>query len=124
MIDNEYKQLWQQVKNHISLQLQYSKLTLAEKLTLLASRLILVMIAIMLGASVMLILSGALIVALAPGVGETWIACLIVAAIYLVLLLLVFAYRHSLIIDPVTRFITKLLLGNIDDNNATQSPTE
>lgn len=123
MIDNEYKQLWQQVKNHISLQLQYSKLTLAEKLTLLASRLILVMIAIMLGASVMLILSGALIVALAPGVGETWIACLIVAAIYLVLLLLVFAYRHSLIIDPVTRFITKLLLGN-DDNNATQSPTE
>ncbi|MDD6474031.1 MAG: phage holin family protein [Sodaliphilus pleomorphus] len=124
MIDNEYKQLWQQVKNHISLQLQYSKLTLAEKLTLLASRLILVMIAIMLGASVMLILSGALIVALAPGVGETWIACLIVAAIYLVLLLLVFAYRHSLIIDPVTRFITKLLLGNIDDNNTTQSPTE
>ena len=124
MIDNEYKQLWQQVKNHISLQLQYSKLTLAEKLTLLASRLILVMIAIMLGASVMLILSGALIVALAPVVGETWIACLIVAAIYLVLLLLVFAYRHSLIIDPVTRFITKLLLGNIDDNNATQSPTE
>ena len=123
MIDNEYKQLWQQVKNHISLQLQYSKLTLAEKLTLLASRLILVMIAIMLGASVMLILSGALIVALAPVVGETWIACLIVAAIYLVLLLLVFAYRHSLIIDPVTRFITKLLLGN-DDNNATQSPTE
>lgn len=124
MIDNEYKQLWQQVKNHISLQLQYSKLTLAEKLTLLASRLILVMIAIMLGASVMLILSGALIVALAPGVGETWIACLIVAAIYLVLLLLVFAYRRSLIIDPVTRFITKLLLGNIDDNNTTQSPTE
>lgn len=123
MIDNEYKQLWQQVKNHISLQLQYSKLTLAEKLTLLASRLILVMIAIMLGASVMLILSGALIVALATVVGETWIACLIVAAIYLVLLLLVFAYRHSLIIDPVTRFITKLLLGN-DDNNATQSPTE
>ena len=123
MIDNEYKQLWQQVKNHISLQLQYSKLTLAEKLTLLASRLILVMIAIMLGASVMLILSGALIVALAPVVGETWIACLIVAAIYLVLLLLVFAYRQSLIIDPVTRFITKLLLGN-DDNNATQSPTE
>ena len=124
MIDNEYKQLWQQVKNHISLQLQYSKLTLAEKLTLLASRLILVMIAIMLGASVMLILSGALIVALPAGVGETWIACLIVAAIYLVLLLLVFAYRHSLIIDPVTRFITKLLLGNIDDNNTTQSPTE
>ena len=109
MIDNEYKQLWQQVKNHISLQLQYSKLTLAEKLTLLASR---------------LILSGALIVALAAVVGETWIACLIVAAIYLVLLLLVFAYRHSLIIDPVTRFITKLLLGNIDDNNTTQSPTE
>lgn len=124
MIDNEYKQLWQQVKKHISLQLQYSKLTLAEKLTLLASRLILVMIAIMLGASVMLILSGALIVALAAVVGETWIACLIVAAIYLVLLLLVFAYRQSLIIDPVTRFITKLLLGNIDDNNATQSPTE
>lgn len=123
MIDNEYKQLWQQVKNHISLQLQYSKLTLAEKLTLLASRLILVMIAIMLGASVMLILSGALIVALAAGVGGAWIACLIVAAIYLVLLLLVFAYRQSLIIDPVTRFITKLLLGN-DDNNATQSPTE
>ena len=123
MIDNEYKQLWQQVKNHISLQLQYSKLTLAEKLTLLASRLILVMVAIMLGASVMLILSGALIVALAAVVEETWIACLIVAAIYLVLLLLVFAYRHSLIIDPVTRFITKLLLGN-DDNNATQSPTE
>ena len=80
-------------------------------------------VAIMLGASVMLILSGALIVALAAVVGETWIACLIVAAIYLVLLLLVFAYRHSLIIDPVTRFITKLLLGN-DDNNATQSPTE
>lgn len=123
MIDNEYKQLWQQVKNYISLQLQYSKLTLAEKLTLLASRLILVMIAIMLGSSVLLILSGALIVALAAVVGETWIACLIVAAIYFVLLLLILACRQRLIIDPVTRFITKLLLGN-DGDNIAQNPTE
>ncbi len=122
MTDNDYTQLWQQVKDYIKLQVDYSKLTVAEKLTILLSRIILIVVALLLGASILLLLSAALVVALTGIVGETWVACLIVAAIYLLLLLIVFALKSHLITNPMARFISKLLINPTIDNNNNQTP--
>jgi hypothetical protein len=43
-----------------------------------------------------------------------WGANLIVGGLFIILLIIVYAMRKSLIIDPVTRFITKLFLNPND----------
>lgn len=55
-------------------------------------------------------LSFALASVLELWVGAEWAAYLIVGGVFAVLLLVVYAFRKRLIIDPVTRFVTRLFL--------------
>ena len=47
---------------------------------------------------------------LSDAIGSTWGAYLIVSGIFLVLMLVVYALRQKLILDPVSRFLTRLFL--------------
>ena len=105
-----YKQLFDSIKEHAKLELEYSKLTLAEKLSILLSRAIVVAIFIIFGAGAILLLLWAFAKWMIAVTGSLWIGVLIAVAVIVLLVLLVYGYRKQLIINPVTRFVTKLLL--------------
>ncbi len=110
MEGNDYKQLFDSIKEHAKLEIEYSKLTLTEKMSILLSRAIIVAILIIFVAGVMLLLLWAFANWMIAVTGSLWLGVLIAIAVLAVIALLVYGYRKQLIINPVTRFVTKLLL--------------
>ena len=74
-----------------------------------------VAVVIIIATFVLHLVIAALIGVLASALGCTWGAHLIAAGMLLVLLLVVFAFKKQLIVDPVARFISKLFL-KLGDN--------
>ena len=60
MEGQNYKQLFDSIKEHAKLEIEYSKLTLAEKMSILLSRAMIVAILLIFGAGVLLLLLWAL----------------------------------------------------------------
>ncbi len=99
--------LWERLKEFITLKYEYTRLTLAEKLSLLLAVIAMCLIALV-GISIALFfLSMALSHFLGGVLGPVWSA-VIVAGIYIVLLLVIFALRKQLIVNPISRFVSRL----------------
>ena len=111
MNDAEFNKLWQAARGQIKTELDYTKLTLAEKTSILLSRIFIVAITILVGMSVLLFLALSLAQLLAKATGSAAVAYLIVAFILIVIVLGVYAFKKQLIIDPVARFVSKLFLS-------------
>jgi membrane protease YdiL (CAAX protease family) len=111
MDTSSYTELWQEVKKYIALQIDYTKLTLVEKLTMLMSAIISVCLIIVLSACALFFLSAALVSWLEVVLNSTLIANLIVGCGILIILLLVFCLKKTLILNPVSRFVSKLFLN-------------
>lgn len=105
--DSSVKILWEKVKNLLLLKLEYTKLTLAEKLTVLMAMAALFMVGLFIVMIVIFFMSVALSQWLGSELGTAW-GSLIVAGIYLVLLLLLYALRRQIFFNPIAKFITKL----------------
>ena len=110
MAENKYEELWAEMKKYLTLQIDYAKLTTVEKLVVLLSAIAMVAVMLILGACVLFYLSFAVVFMLSDAIGSTWGAYLIVSGIFLVLMLVVYALRQKLILDPVSRFLTRLFL--------------
>lgn len=110
MAENKYQELWAELKKYLTLQIDYAKLTAVEKLVVLLSAIAMVAVMLILGACVLFYLSFAVVFMLSDAIGSTWGAYLIVSGIFLVLMLVVYALRQKLILDPVSRFLTRLFL--------------
>ena len=110
MAENKYEELWAELKRYLTLQIDYAKLTTVEKLVVLLSAIAMVAVMLILGACVLFYLSFAVVFMLSDAIGSTWGAYLIVSGIFLVLMLVVYALRQKLILDPVSRFLTRLFL--------------
>ena len=110
MAENKYEELWAEMKKYLTLQIDYAKLTAVEKLVVLLSAIAMVAVMLILGACVLFYLSFAVVFMLSDAIGSTWGAYLIVSGIFMVLMLVVYAMRQKLILDPVSRFLTRLFL--------------
>ena len=110
MAENKYEELWAELKKYLTLQIDYAKLTTVEKLVVLLSAIAMVAVMLILGACVLFYLSFAVVFMLSDAICSTWGAYLIVSGIFLVLMLVVYALRQKLILDPVSRFLTRLFL--------------
>lgn len=108
---NSYKELWGDFKKYITLQVDYMKLTALEKLTVLLAAMTVVCVAIVLSACALFFLSAAFVSWLDSVLCCTWLANLITCGLVLLILFLVLLFKKILIIDPVTRFVTKLFLN-------------
>ena len=108
---SSYKELWEAIKKYISLQIDYTKLTLVEKLTILVSAITFMCIVIVLLACSLFFLSAAAVIWIDSVLNCTWLANLIVCGGVLFLLLLVFLFKKPLVVNPVSRFVTKLFLN-------------
>ncbi len=110
MNELDYKKLFSEARKYFSLEWDYTKLTAVEKLAILLSAIAFLAVVIIIAAYALHYLFSALISVLASAMGCVWGAQLIAAGILLLLLLVVFAFKKRLIVDPVARFVSKLFL--------------
>ena len=110
-MDEKYKQIIDSLKQSAKVELEYSKLTLSEKLSILLSRGIIVLIIIIFAACALFLLEWGLTHWLIQLTDSLWIGVLVSLAVLMVILIVLFGYRKQLVINPVTRFVTKLLLN-------------
>lgn len=108
-IDN-LESLFKEIKKYVLLQKEYLQLELVEKLTILASTLLLVLLLLILGMMALFYLSFMLVYALEPLTGSLTTAYAIIGGLLLLLALAVFVFRKRLIVQPVVRFLTRLFL--------------
>lgn len=111
MDTSSYKELWSEIKKYLTLQIDYAKLTAVEKITILVSSMTFVGIVIVLSTCTLFFLSEALVDWLVQIFKSECIANLIVCGAFLFLLLIVFIFKKTLIINPVAKFVTKLFLN-------------
>ena len=110
-MDEKYKQIIDSLKQSAKVELEYSKLTLSEKLSILLSRGIIVLVMIIFAACALFLLEWGLTHWLIQLTDSLWIGVLVSLAVLMVILVVLFGYRKQLVINPVTRFVTKLWLN-------------
>ena len=103
-------QLVESVKSYLSLQGEYLKLNVIDKMVRLVTALTLTIVFVILGVAVLFYLSFALVYWLEPLTG-TALAFFIMAMLFLALLVLVFIFRKTWIERPLVRFLADLLLS-------------
>lgn len=104
----QFKELVELCKRYLKLQSDCVRLQAAEKMTILISSLALGLIAILLGALIVVLLAMAGVCAFGEMMSP-WLAYLCVAGILVGLLLLIVLLRKYLIINPLARMISKLI---------------
>ena len=115
MNEIDYKKLIDEGKRYLKLEFNYSKLTAVEKLSILLSAIAVVAVLMVLGSFALLYVGNTLVKLLASALDSQWAANLIVALFIAVLMVLVVLLRKQLIVNPITRYITKLFLSPNDD---------
>lgn len=97
------------LREHVDLQLERMKLDAVSRLAGLVAVLAVLIVSLVCASAVVLFLSLAAVVWLQPALGWAG-ACLLVAAVYAVLALAVYAMRRRLIINPMTNVLGHMLL--------------
>ena len=114
--DVDYKKLIDEGRRFLSLEWEYSKLTAVEKIAILLSAIASVTVVGILCVFAIIYLLSSFVEALITWTGSTWIAHLIVVCLLGLLILLVLAFKNTLIVNPITRFVTKLFLTPPDND--------
>lgn len=106
------QQLFIEFKKYLALQKKYTQLEVAEKLTILLSTLILVLVIIILAMVALFYLSFTVAYLLAPVVAGGLITSFaIISGFQILLIVLIYTLRKSLIINPMAKFIAGLFIG-------------
>lgn len=109
-LTDELKDLFMQGKEWAKLEVEYAKLTVAEKFTVLMSTIIIGAICLLMGVVVLIMLAFSLVelfkLMMAPA-----LAYLTVGGIICVLALVVYLLRRPLMLNPIARFITRLFIS-------------
>ena len=108
----DLQQLFAEVKKYLALQKQYTLLEVAEKLTILLSALILILIIVILGMVALFYLSFTVAYLLAPVLGGVMLSFALITLLVVLLMIGVISFRHTLIINPMAKFIGHLFIPN------------
>lgn len=98
------------VKKYIDLNIDYMKVAGTEKLAIILSGIAVVAAVMILGGIALFYISFSGVYLIEAWVGSESLAYLIVGIIMLILLLIVYAFRMKLIVNPIARFVSKLFL--------------
>ncbi len=106
---NNYSLLYKLLRRLLGLKLEDARLILAIKLTKLLGGIVFVMLGIMLFLCMLGFISLAIGHLLSTVMHPVW-AYLIIALFYFALFAIIAAFRKTLIMDPIARFISKLII--------------
>lgn len=114
-ITEDLKEILSQSVNWAKLEIEYVKLTAAEKIIILMSAMIIGAIFMILLLPVILMFLFALAQVFVDFM-PTALAYVCVGGIVLLILLILYIFRKELVVNPVAKFISKLLLEKDSDN--------
>ena len=103
----EIRSIFDQSKTWLRLELEYAKLTIAEKLTLLMSTLIIGFVCLLLGVVVLIMLAFSFAEAFRL-IMDPALAYLSTAGVICLLLILLYLLRKPLLLNPIARLITRV----------------
>ncbi len=109
-LTDELKDILAQGRDWVKLEVEYAKLTVAEKFTVLLSAMIIGAICLLMGMVVLILLSLSL-VELFKMMMVPALAYLAVSGIICLLILILYLLRNPLLLNPIARFITRLLIN-------------
>lgn len=107
--ETRFKALWEQLKLLFSLEVDSAKLIITEKLTMLVTSITFYAVTFILCTCAVMFLSIAAANLLRPVIGNYW-SYVIVAGFYIVVTICVYAFKRRLIIDPIARFLSSVIL--------------
>jgi hypothetical protein len=114
----EIRTLWQLVRKYLKLQLENFRLVSTEKTAILISSGVVALIIGFLLAVALLFFSVGLVFLLAKVLPVFW-CFIIIGMIYVILGVIVFAVRNTLITDSIARFLSRLFLDAPNKNSNT-----
>lgn len=114
------RQIIDEVKEYLSLQYEWIKLDSVEKLTRIASALLILIISLILVASTLFYLSFAAVYALEPYFGLS-LSFAMAAGIFIILLVLLWLLRVPLVVNPILRFFYKIFLHKEQNSESPNS---
>lgn len=101
--------LWSELREYLDLKIEYTKLTAAEKLSILFATFVMIMVCLVFGVVILFYLT----LAAANWIGESLgmpLAYSIMVGFYILLLVLTVVFKRALIFNPISRIISKLIL--------------
>lgn len=107
---NTLQELFSEIKKYFILKGQYFKLDMVEKLTILLSTLILILVLLVLGTMALFYLSFMLVYVVASALGSLIGAYAIVGIALIIVALVIYRMRHLFIVRPMAAFLAKLFL--------------
>lgn len=110
MDTDSYKTLWLRISELLKLYLANAKLTVTEKAARFMAAVTLCAIVFVLGVLTFFFLSIALVYWIASGTGTEW-AYVIMGGFYLLLIIILVVFKKQLIVNPICKFISQLLLS-------------
>lgn len=107
---DDIRNLIDQAKTWFALELDYAKLTVAEKLTTLLTYLIIGFLSALMGFVIVIFLCFGAAYAFSH-ILPLWASFLIVAGIVLLILLLIMLFRKPLLLNPLAKLFTRIIIS-------------
>lgn len=101
-------------KKYLELQKEFVKLDATEKMTVILSAIMIVTVLLLLGSIVLLFLTFALAYYLGDVLGSLSLGFGLISAFILLLTVIFYLNRNRMVIQPMARFMTKLILTKED----------
>ncbi len=118
MIENNQsiRELWKCIKRYIALNIDNAKLNLTEKLTLIFAATAFYFVAILLSVVIVFFVSMAMCEMLSQYLDILYVY-LIMSVFYLLLLFIIYLMKKVLFLNPISKFISRLMLNPPKENN-------
>ncbi len=107
--NSSFTVIWQMIQRLCRLYVSKARLDLSEKLARLFSGVALALIVLILGICVMVFLTLALSAVITDVLPDYW-SYLIIGGFYVIVILLLIALRGPILINPITRFISRIIV--------------
>jgi ABC-type multidrug transport system fused ATPase/permease subunit len=114
-LSDNFNEISGNVKDYVRLKIDFLKLTLTEKLSLIISALLISIILFLVFLFISMFVSLAFIFWFRDHAGPLYAGALIVAGFYLLVGVIVFFMRNKIFIDPLVSKISKILLEEEDE---------
>ena len=106
---NQYRTLWEQLRRLFNLEVDNARFLVTEKLAVLLSSITFYAILVVIITCVTIFLTIGVVNLMLERVEPHW-AYIIVASFYLLLMVVLILFRRQLIINPITRFLSSVML--------------
>ena len=107
---NNFQQLYDDVKKYVELQTEYVKVEFVEKLTVILSTLLIIVLILILGIVALFYLFFSAAYLLEPVLGSLSLSFGIISGIFVFLAVLLYLFRKQIIINPMVKFLSNLFL--------------